>query len=301
MGKKPNWRNEEDYAFTENLTAAGWAWEFLRRNPEYRADFNFVTTWLDPFFEKIFKKKREKALKLFPILARYEEHKMSGSDRERLLDKYGHPFKLFMSYWRTTFVLSKYEYYDFYKERWGVRRPLPDPNKDCDNRAFTRLSRLKFPVRITTYDDLNDNSIEYFINIKAMYAQDESESDINIVRPDRAIFVFNLSTSLLEQLKEAKSMLKDIQKDRKKAGEIKLITDSKHISKDKLRIYLRCLDAKANNASSTEIAKTIYGFVDSNTKYVSLYPFNQKAYDDLKTAEYRTTLEGYWALFCMGK
>jgi hypothetical protein len=31
----PDWRNPEDYAYCENLTLYGWAWEFLRRNPDY--------------------------------------------------------------------------------------------------------------------------------------------------------------------------------------------------------------------------------------------------------------------------
>jgi len=34
--KKPDWRKPEDYAFTDGLTPLQWAWEFLRRNPEYR-------------------------------------------------------------------------------------------------------------------------------------------------------------------------------------------------------------------------------------------------------------------------
>jgi len=35
----PDWRKAEDYAYTEGLTLHEWAWEFLRRNPEYRADW----------------------------------------------------------------------------------------------------------------------------------------------------------------------------------------------------------------------------------------------------------------------
>jgi hypothetical protein len=42
----PDWRNPADYAFTEQLQPAQWAWEFLRRNPDYRRDFNwFSRTW----------------------------------------------------------------------------------------------------------------------------------------------------------------------------------------------------------------------------------------------------------------
>ena len=42
----PDWLNPQDYAFTQTLTAGQWAWEFLRRNPEYRAQWQaFITTW----------------------------------------------------------------------------------------------------------------------------------------------------------------------------------------------------------------------------------------------------------------
>ena len=35
---RPDWRDAESYAYTRDLTPEGWAWEFLRRNPEYRAE-----------------------------------------------------------------------------------------------------------------------------------------------------------------------------------------------------------------------------------------------------------------------
>lgn len=31
-----DWRQTEDYAYTEGLTRRDWAWEFLRRNDTYR-------------------------------------------------------------------------------------------------------------------------------------------------------------------------------------------------------------------------------------------------------------------------
>ena len=36
---KRNWRKDADYEFTKDLYLNGWAWEFLRRNPEYRNDW----------------------------------------------------------------------------------------------------------------------------------------------------------------------------------------------------------------------------------------------------------------------
>jgi len=36
---KRDWKNDKDYNFTDNLDSHGWAWEFLRRNPGYRKDW----------------------------------------------------------------------------------------------------------------------------------------------------------------------------------------------------------------------------------------------------------------------
>ncbi len=41
-----DWRNAEDYTYTAHLNRAQWAWEFLRRHPGYRADWQwFWQTW----------------------------------------------------------------------------------------------------------------------------------------------------------------------------------------------------------------------------------------------------------------
>ena len=42
MSKKesvPDWRSPTDYAYLNDLDPAGFAWEFLRRNPDYRRNF----------------------------------------------------------------------------------------------------------------------------------------------------------------------------------------------------------------------------------------------------------------------
>ena len=39
MGVNRDWRNPKDYEFTKSLNSDGWAWEFLRRNPDYIKDW----------------------------------------------------------------------------------------------------------------------------------------------------------------------------------------------------------------------------------------------------------------------
>lgn len=41
-----DWRNPDDYQFTETLSPELWAWQFLRRNTEYRKDYDwFIGNW----------------------------------------------------------------------------------------------------------------------------------------------------------------------------------------------------------------------------------------------------------------
>ena len=39
LGKMAHWKNPTDYEFPDGSTPARWAWEFMRRNPDYRADY----------------------------------------------------------------------------------------------------------------------------------------------------------------------------------------------------------------------------------------------------------------------
>lgn len=41
-----NWRDPQDYTFTSELSPELWAWQFLRRNPDYQHDYAwFIETW----------------------------------------------------------------------------------------------------------------------------------------------------------------------------------------------------------------------------------------------------------------
>jgi hypothetical protein len=37
--EEPDWRRRETYEYTRGLPRRGWAWEFLRRNPDYRREW----------------------------------------------------------------------------------------------------------------------------------------------------------------------------------------------------------------------------------------------------------------------
>ena len=46
-----DWSNAKNYTFTSDLNRDGWAWEFLRRNDEYGADFEMATCSGDPVYD----------------------------------------------------------------------------------------------------------------------------------------------------------------------------------------------------------------------------------------------------------
>lgn len=39
----PVWHDRRTYAYTQHLSRDAWAWEFLRRNPDYRAAWRRAT------------------------------------------------------------------------------------------------------------------------------------------------------------------------------------------------------------------------------------------------------------------
>jgi len=43
MPRRPDWRSPGDYEHLKQLDRAGFAWEFLRRNPAYRDDYDKVS------------------------------------------------------------------------------------------------------------------------------------------------------------------------------------------------------------------------------------------------------------------
>lgn len=42
MPSRPDWRSAAAYAYLDNLSRSEFAWEFLRRNPDYRRDHQVI-------------------------------------------------------------------------------------------------------------------------------------------------------------------------------------------------------------------------------------------------------------------
>jgi hypothetical protein len=48
-----DWRSPAAYQFANSIPAAGFAWEYLRRNDEYRREFQAITASSEPESERL--------------------------------------------------------------------------------------------------------------------------------------------------------------------------------------------------------------------------------------------------------
>lgn len=48
-----DWRSPAAYKFAKSIPAAGFAWEYLRRDDEYRREYRAITTARDPGPERL--------------------------------------------------------------------------------------------------------------------------------------------------------------------------------------------------------------------------------------------------------
>ncbi len=120
----PDWKKPEDYEYPDDLDRCGWTWEFLRRNPEYRQEF-------------------EKSQKLHLPIYDPPKHKGESDNawmhrviREDRDPKQLHP-------------------YVYYAIKWRMQPPIHDPE---NNQPPVFLS--PFPVEAHRWDHLSD----YYIN-----------------------------------------------------------------------------------------------------------------------------------------
>lgn len=74
IAKKPDWRDAKDYEFTSGLDRAGWAWEFLRRNPSYRSDYAaMLNSFSDIHKSSSFLRRSQDVVERGPVVLSREE------------------------------------------------------------------------------------------------------------------------------------------------------------------------------------------------------------------------------------
>jgi hypothetical protein len=224
-----NWRNEAGYIFGDDFLPSAWAWEFLRRNPEYQKDWNTVKERLRPF-AAAYPEISASDLLMMSI------RKPSGSPIE-LGNEQFHVFDPPLLDGETARDglarcgrQSVTHVTNWYGRKWGLQRILP-PEFSFDERQF------RWVVSAGMVHVLGDSGV-----------QDEG------LRYETVRFDFNLPIAM--QIEAAKTWLEWEQKRRIKWGAIAGSVGKR----SQVRLfpnYLRVLDAQSDGADGSLMAEIL--------------------------------------------
>ncbi len=118
----PNWKNKAEYAWLEGVSKTEWAWQFLKRNSEYREDFEAA--------------KKDGVIYIPPK----GEDETDLQWQHRAMDEVGGPRKINRQ--------------SFYAEKWQILPPLSDPYEGA-----APTFRREYP-RVVGWDELEKFFVE---------------------------------------------------------------------------------------------------------------------------------------------
>lgn len=178
-----DWRDPGRYVFDPPLTREEWAWQFLRRNPAYQADYAwFIATWRAleadygaPPRRDYFKWKQDPR-------AWRPESELAGCTTETCP---GENHQVLIECWMGA--------------KWGLRKFPPDPARERP-RVEDELAWREVPVTVVALVDGLDPWLQH--------------------HPARIALGFDLSAPLAEQLEQARMMLLSERRARERSGRL---------------------------------------------------------------------------------
>ena len=253
MNQKPiaNWEKSDEYPKRKSTSLVRFAWEFLRRNPDYQKDWaEYLSVCRDviPEYDPHVQLSDDDAAKLESDQAftRYNPPRLDGENEVSWLERVGSGSELSLP--------------DWYAEKWGLVTFL-DPFFDYGKVPFA--ISFKNSPRVCKVRVLNCPASEH--------AQKE--------RLKQETLKFDYTLPIQPQIEAAKKYLESAQKRLIKQGVVKACQIK--VVREQWVDYLRLLDAEANNKTSAEMAKVIYHSTDNS--YPN-YGGSKKAAAGLKVA-----------------
>lgn len=232
----PDGRKIKEYGFMNGVSNLVYAWEFLRRHPDYRADYDAYRTMSD--------EAKTHAGKVMPY------SKWTKMYLPPMLPEDGGSYRQWMK--RVIFeenvdpqIIHANE---FYPKKWGLKRMMPYNQPYSDTIEFLPVQSA-FPAMIRCDDDLAPFLEE--VGGKGVVL-------VNGVVPDKAVLIFDLNAPRGEQTKAAKKILDDLYNQNKKLHGVKRTSVPKRKTNELIR-HLRVLDLQKENTSFTnaDIAKAV--------------------------------------------
>jgi hypothetical protein len=266
----PDWKNEDDYAFTNDLNDEEWAWEFLRRNEEYREDFRQFQETIKQLKDEYGKDPKEwpKDSRAFFYDPPRNKEESEKKWKNRIIDEYDTDPK-------------QYRLEKGYVKKWKLKsKNFIDPDGDSRPDFYTKVSKVpaspKGPNKSENYDiklslaakEISDSNILTWKNYEEYvlfeiffesFGVDNEHIDPNslIEVRNKVAIGFDISLSLEEQLNDASRLL-----DRFAffLRHHKLIYSTRpHSKKNGWSLYLRVLDAMIAGEEKPKIAKELFG------------------------------------------
>jgi hypothetical protein len=249
----PDGRKIEDYGFMDGASNLVYGWEFLRRHPGYRADYEAYRSIIDAakaHVEKVMPYSKWTKIYFPPMIPEDE-----GNYR-RWLHRV-----IFEGKVDPEIVYAN----EFYPQKWGLKRMAPYDQPYGDAIKFLPSSAV-FPVLIRSED-----AIEPFLEEMG----GDGTAMVNAVSTDKAILVFDLKAPRVEQMREAKKILDGLFEENKKLYGVKRTSVPKRQTDELIR-HLRILDLQRAHPSMTnaDIAKAV-GY-DETVNGTSAYQQGQR-------------------------
>ena len=241
------WQDKKTYAYAKDLSAAGWAFEFLRRNKEYRADFAKAA--------KLRQRRREKYGAGTGVYLKWR------SDREFLIKLKDNSVVSDPS-WRDATLTGPdgcaWIYFeDFFQLKWGLAQPILDPSV-----VPAQAPRFRPGPQFPMFPDWRD--VEDFFVGEDPSETYEPEAAAHVSpfgqRLGAAVVIFDLAAPLTGQIREAEQELRSRQASQRKAALIGKGHGALHqFSAAILLKWLRVLDGVKARAKKAEIWRTLFG------------------------------------------
>lgn len=266
----PDWSDDGSYEYTSDLSAEGWAWEFLRRNRDYRDDYAECAP-SDLLWQQ--------------EAGRHKENSIFVPRR-----KDNETFKQ----WRTRVILEEdtpphaYRPARFYALHWPLAGLIRDPEDNEHPRFkipgdYPRLLRYEEALRLfepSTVEELPSSEYPPTDDAQPATAPGPYEQAGPI-----AAITLDLNRSFDEQLPSLRRIFREECNAR--------ATEGVKFDISRWTLYLRILDAKAEEATSQEICRRIHQtFYDPRDPHLANKEINRLA----KKATYLTSVAGIYAI-----
>lgn len=258
----PDWRDESAYpSKADDLSLSGWAWEFLRRNPEYQKDYEHFASLPD------YRANGAKTVKWHCTQTMWWEDPELRYCKQPIIeddDTIAHYFHRTGD--NTPFY---YSLEDHLIEKWGLTSmEIYDPSYDGGDACLYFTPEL--PRELHFYNPETHTEL----------------SQLHPVKPDGMFEItlrFDFRYSVEKQLDEAKKILMSYKEGLKENclfPDLKneIVSTSKSIQIKKLPIYLRVYDGRQGGAAFPDIGKVIFRGTDENVD-------KQRAFNAFKKAQ----------------